>query len=100
MTTHTIVTRKLMWRDIQLLIREQHDYLWPSQSHIEVYVVRPKHAVIPITQTGYRSHFIDTEGLSLAGGAIAFVTNWLDREAACKKWQRADLEARQLKLDL
>lgn len=95
-----IVTHKIEWHDILLVIHEQHDYLWPGQSHIEVYVVRPKHAVIPITQTGYRSHFIDTEDLSLAGGAIAFITNWLDREAVCKKWQPADLEARQLKLDL
>ena len=100
MTTRRIIARKLVWRGILLVIREQHDYLWPGQSHVEVYVVRPKHAVIPITETGYRSHFIDTEELSLAGGAVAFVTEWLDREAATKKWQRAEIMAQQLTLDL
>ena len=118
MTKRPIVTHKINWRGISLVIREQHDYLWPGQSHVEVYVVsktrfqpdvsktgvhrnaRPKHAVLPITETGYRSHFIDTEELSLAGGAVSFVTDWLDREAVTKKWQRAELEGAQLELDL
>ena len=126
MTKRPIKTHKLTWRGIALVIREQHDYLWPGQSHVEVYVVsktrvkvvsktrfqpdvsktgvhrnaRPKHAVLPITETGYRSHFIDTEELSLAGGAVSFVTDWLDREAITKKWQRAVLEGAQLELDL
>ena len=36
------------------------DYLWNGTSHIEVHIVRPKRAPIPITETGYHSHFIDT----------------------------------------
>ena len=81
-------------------MREQHDYLWHGQSHIEVHLVRPKRSIIPITETGYRSHFIDSEELSLAGGAVAFVTAWLDHEASSKKWQRAEIKAQQLTLDL
>ncbi len=100
MTKRRIITHKLMWRDIFLTIREQADYIWPGQSHIEIHVVRPKRTILPITQTGYRSHFIGSEELSLAGGAVAFVTAWLDREAASRSWQRAEIKAQQLKLDL
>ena len=100
MTKRRIVTDKIEWRGILLVIRHQHDYLWPGTSHVEVHVVRPKRAVIPITETGYRSHFIDREELSLAGGAVTFVIAWLDREAARRKWQRAEIEAQQLKFDL
>ena len=100
MTKRRIITHKLMWRDILIIVREQADYLWPGQSHIEIHVARPKRAIIPITETGYRSHFIGSEELSLAGGALAFVTAWLDREAASKKWQRAEIKAQQLTFDL
>ena len=93
-------TSKIEWRGILLIVRTQADYLWQGQSHIEVYVARPKRAIIPITQTGYRSHFIATEELSLAGGAVAFVTAWLDSEAASKAWQRAEIRAQQLSFDL
>ena len=100
MTKRRTITHKVMWRDILLIIREQADYLWPGHSHIEIHVARPKRAIIPITETGYRSHFIGSEVLSLEGGAVAFVTAWLDREAASKKWQRAEIKAQQLSLDL
>ena len=62
-------------------------------------MVRPKRAAIPITPTGYRSHFIANEALLLAGGAVAFITAWLDREAGTKTWQRAEIKAQQITLD-
>ena len=100
MQKRAITNYHLNWRSFRLLIRYQANYLWPGTDHIEVYVVHPKHAVIPITETGYRSHFIDQEELSLAGGAVNFITDWLDREAAAKKWKVRELAAQQLKLDL
>ena len=100
MTKRRTIMHKIKWQDILLVVREQHDYLWPGQSHVEIHVVRPKRAIIPITETGYRSHFIASEDLSLAGGAVAFVTAWLDRNALSKSWQRAETEVRQLTLDL
>lgn len=99
MANRNIITRTIRWRDYFLTIRERHSYIWPDSSHIEIYVVRPKRAKIPITDTGYRSHFINTEELSLAGGTVAFVTHWLEAEAATKKWQQADAKARQGSFD-
>ena len=58
-------------------------------------MVRPKRAPIPITETGYRSHFIDTLDLINAGGAVTFVTAWLDREAKSKDWQNREFKLRQ-----
>ena len=61
-------------------------------------MVRPKRAAIPITETGYRSHFIDTLELINQGGVVTFVTAWLDREAKSKDWQNRELASRQLDL--
>ena len=90
-----ITTYRIEWRGIRLVLRHQLDYLWPGTSHIEVTVVTPQHAVIPITETGYRSHFIGTLELINAGGAVTFVTAWLDREAKSKSWIMRELRVTQ-----
>jgi hypothetical protein len=87
-------TYRIEWHGIRLVIRHQLDYPWLGQSHVEFYVVRPKQAAIPITATGYRSHFIGTIGLINAGGAVSFVTAWLDREAS-KSWITRELRESQ-----
>ena len=88
-------TYKIEWRGVLIVIRHELDYLWPGTSHIEVHVVRPKRAPIPITETGYRSHFINTLELINAGGAVTFVTAWLDIEAKSKAWRNREFESRQ-----
>ena len=90
-----IPTYQIEWRGIRLVIRHQIDYLWAGQSHIEIDVVAPSRAAIPITETGYRSHFIGTLELINAGGAVTFVTAWLDREANSKKWIARELREAQ-----
>ena len=95
MTTRTIITHTIEWHGVLLVVRHRADYLRPGSSHIEVYVVRPKRATIPITETGYRSHFIDARELTQAGGPVAFVVAWLDAEAKSKEWQKREFERRQ-----
>jgi hypothetical protein len=46
---------------------------------------------LPITETGYRSHFIVRGYVSHHGGAVAFVTAWLDHEAERTGWSNAQL---------
>lgn len=53
--------------------------------HIEVSA--DGRAVLPITETGYRSHFIACGTVAVHGGAIAFVTAWLEHEAAQTGWK-------------
>lgn len=88
-------TYKIVWRGILLVIRHELDYLWKGSSHIEIHVVRPKREPTPLTETGYRSLFIDTLELVNAGGAVTFLTAWLDREAKSTEWQKCDAARRQ-----
>lgn len=82
------------WRDpvssnsVRIRITHSRDYLGMGQDHIEVQCLAPAKAPLPITETGYRSHFLAPLELINAGGPVTFVTAWLDREAMGKTWQK------------
>lgn len=91
----------LVWRDWKLAIRQSFpDYAGEGRTHLEITVKAPAGAPIPITDTGYRSHFVATDELAAAGGAVAFVTAWLDQEAATKAWAKTESQWRQLSFEL
>lgn len=77
------------WEGIALLVKwcpswlgEDADY---QTAHLEIYAA--DNAPLPMTETGYRSHFIDREAVEALGGAIAYVRAWLDEAAASPEWQ-------------
>ena len=91
----------LVWRDWKLAIRQSFpDYAGEGRTHLEITVKSPAGAPIPITDTGYRSHFVATDELAAAGGAVAFVAAWLDREAGTKAWSQTEFQWRQLSFEL
>ena len=63
-------------------------------AHIEVRGPCP----LPITETGYRSHFDRSDNIDAEGGPVAFVLAWLDSEAQGKAWKKAEVKTRQLTL--
>lgn len=93
-------THRLTWRHARLEITHTRDYLEKGHDHIEVAVKAPKGAPIPITETGYRSHFLPASEIESAGGVVPFVAAWLDREATTKAWQQIEFRWRQLELEL
>lgn len=46
-------------------------------------------AQIPITETGYRSHFLPDGNVEEHGGPEAYVLAWLDHEADSAAWKNA-----------
>jgi len=82
----------IAWRNpvtsetIKIRITHTHNYLVRGQDHIETESIKPKRAPLPITETGYRSHFMPSIDLINAGGPVTFVTAWIEREAKSKKW--------------
>lgn len=57
--------------------------------HIELH--SENKAALPVTETGYRSHFIPIGSVEQEGGAVAYVTAWLDFEAKRTRWRGAQL---------
>ena len=71
----------------------------PLQSaHIELRVSHPSGAKLPVTDTGYRSHFCSKADIEAAGGPEPFVKLWLDEEAKRPEWKRVEEKERQLDL--
>lgn len=85
-------TYNLTWQGIT--IRVVHTpRRWTAIEHLEIRSIAPEGAALPITGTGYRSHFVPIGTVAAHGGdVVAQVTAWLDEEAAKPDWL-AHLEA-------
>ncbi len=62
--------------------------------HLEVRSTVP----LPITETGYRSHFTGADEIEAAGGAIAFIRSALDEAAKDAAWIKQEAASRQMAL--
>lgn len=82
-------TNPLSNETIKIRITHAREYLSSGSDHIEVESITPSRAPLPITETGYRSHFIPALELMNAGGPVTFVTAWIEQEAKGKAWRKA-----------
>lgn len=81
-------TYRFQWQGIE--IEATYTPLkWGVIAHLEIRSIHPVRARLPISETGYRSHFhppgtIDANGGDVIGQVIA----WLDEAAAKPEWRR------------
>lgn len=66
--------------------------------HIELRTVKPAKAPLPVTESGYRSHFEHAEAVAEYESVTAYVLAWLDHEAQKSSWQVTENEARRYSL--
>jgi hypothetical protein len=90
------IAHHITWRGMAITIRHATDWPIPEYDHIEV--ISENDQPLPITETGYRSHFIPSSLVAEHDNAIAFVTAWLDHEAKSKAWQEQTEAGRQMSL--
>jgi hypothetical protein len=90
------------WNGIEIEIRWIADYVsfddGQSMAHLEVESVKPKHAPLPITETGYRSHFINRSNVDHMGGPEAYVEAWINEMSRTHAWRETAVASRQLAL--
>lgn len=100
-TIHTAI-----WQGITLDIRYEPSWLSTSEdddapwrsAHLEIRTINPVRASLPITETGYRSHFVHQDYIQRAGGPVEYVIAWLDSVAAEPWWRERVAASRQLSL--
>jgi len=80
---------------VRIRITHKRNYLSPGNDHIAIESIAPERTPLPITETGYLSHFISPLALVDAGGPVAFVTAWIEREAKGKAWTKATVKKAQ-----
>ncbi len=56
-------------------------------AHLEIRAIEPENARLPITETGYKSHFFHHADIEQYGDAVEFVTAWLENAAKSREWQ-------------
>lgn len=83
------------WQGIAITIRHTPQR-FAGYDHLEI--VSQDKQRLPITETGYRSHFLLPEELAEFGDPCGYVIAWLDYEGSSNEW-RADV-ARRAQLSL
>jgi hypothetical protein len=88
------------WEGIALLVKWCPS--WNGENaiyqiaHLEIHTANK--TPLPITETGYKSHFIDKEAVEALGGPLAYARAWLDEAAAEPAWKAKVQASRQLSL--
>lgn len=85
----------VVWRDIGLIVRCTPQR-FTDHDHIEI--ESDDRVRLPITETGYRSHFLLAEEWAEFGDPVGFVMAWLDDAAGTDEWRAYEAERRQLSL--
>lgn len=69
---------------------------WGVVAHLEIESIQPPRAPLPITETGYKSHFHPCGTVEANGGdVVAQIVAWLDEEAAKPEWRAYAAQSRQ-----
>ncbi|WP_298921479.1 hypothetical protein [uncultured Roseobacter sp.] len=87
-------TFAMVWAEREITVSWQANWLNSGHCHIELRCDER----LPVTQTGYRSHFVPQGSFADEAAVAAFVTKWLDEAADDKVWQAYLIDSRQLKL--
>jgi hypothetical protein len=78
-------TYRLDWQGREIEVAYQpHSFAGCAHLQIRVRHGRP----VPITETGYRSHFTSRGDVEQLGGPVAYVETWLNVMAETKAWRR------------
>jgi hypothetical protein len=99
-----IITATFDWQGIALSVTFEPDWMGISEgtdyaiARLEIEAVAPKRAPLPITETGYRSHFLHPDAVAAEGGPEAYVRAWLGHAAQSEQWRARASAARQLSL--
>jgi len=103
MNQRNIETYDLNWNGIQLKISYEPNWLNCSDvsyktAHFQLESVSPAKEPLPMTETGYRSHFTQPEDIESAGGPVGYVQAWLEHAAQDPKWKSFTASCSQLSL--
>ncbi len=101
-----IVAETFDWRGITVQVEYEADWLGAAargskliaSGHLQLRSITPERAPLPVTETGYRSHFLPMGEVEATGGPVAYATKWLDHMAQSREWKTYEQASRQLSL--
>lgn len=103
--SRTITEATMTWDGVEISVSYEPNWLNMGErpgnydvAHLEIRAIAPEDAKLPITETGYRSHFTSAATIDSFGGPTAFVEAWLEEEAARPAWHEYQRQSRQMTL--
>jgi hypothetical protein len=83
-----IITEVIDWQGLSLSVTFDSDWSGLGYvAHIEVVTVKPDRAPNPISETGYKSHFLPVNEIESAQELRQYVLAWLEHAAKKSRWQ-------------
>lgn len=86
------------WRNVTAHVAVTRNYRIEGWTVLDIRVTSPPHGPLPFAVDGHRHHGLEQAELDAAGGVLAFLAAWADREAgspayaiALAKWRQGDL---------
>lgn len=89
-----VKTIEFLWHGIAITVSISHNFLNTGYHHIELRSDQP----LPVTTTGYRSHFILLDQFEAFASLEQLVRLWLDDSAKSSEWIKAAEDQKQLRL--
>lgn len=100
-----VETHQLDWQGYRIQVRycpswspSYEEIYGECMAHLELMSLEEPRLPLPVTETGYRSHFTPAKFIDDEGGPIAFVQSWLDDAAKSPKWKELEAASRQMSL--
>lgn len=88
-------TYRFQWEGVEIAATYS-PVQWGVIAHLEIESIHPKRAPLPITETGYKSHFHPCGTVEANGGdVVAQIIAWLDEEGAKPEWRAYATKSRQ-----
>lgn len=99
-----IFVQRIDWNGITVEVSYEADWLNLAKeqgspvAHLQIRSVSPERAELPISETGYKSHFPPMSDVIAHGGPITYVREWLDEAATTEAWKTHQSQTRQFSL--
>jgi hypothetical protein len=86
--TRIIITEVIDWQGLSLSVTFDSDWSGLGYvAHIEVVTVKPDRAPNPISETGYKSHFLPVNEIGNAHELRQYVLAWLEEASKSADWK-------------
>lgn len=83
------------WRHLRCKLQETQHYGQHDWTLLQLEIIAARTTPCPLTTTGYLAHGLTTDDLRQSGGAVPYMTTWLNRAAATKAYQQREFHWRQ-----
>lgn len=77
------------WRELTCHVEHIPDWKIAGWSRLIIRVLHPRGAPLPFAEAGYHVHELDEDELTAAGGPVAFLLSWLERDAGSLRYAQA-----------